>query len=132
MPSNRPTANELLEAVGGYLKSEVLPGLSGNAKYHLQVALNAVAILGREIASAAQFDDAERARLIALLKGSGTREELNRLLCLKIRDRDLSYRDPNLIDHLMQTATAKLAIDNPKYATYARALAAQSSDTAMR
>ena len=127
MPSNRPTAEELLEALGGYLKAEVLPSLGGNAKYHLQVALNAVAILGREIASAAEFDDAERARLSALLGVSGTREELNRLLCQRIRDRHLSYRDPKLIDHLIETAMAKLAIDNPKYATYTRALAAQSS-----
>jgi hypothetical protein len=127
MPSNRPTANELLEALGAYLKAEVLANLSGNAKYHMQVALNAVAILGREMISAAQLDDAERARLSALLKISGTREELNRLLCQRIRDRQLSYRDSKLIDHLMQTAMAKLAIDNPKYATYTRALAASQS-----
>ncbi len=121
MPSNRPTSAELLEAVGGFLKTEVLPQLSGNHKYHLQVALNALAILGREMASAAQFDQAERTRLSALLKAAGTLEELNRMLCLKIRDRELSYRDPRLLDHLMHTAVAKLAIDNPKYATYARA-----------
>jgi Domain of unknown function (DUF6285) len=121
MPSNRPTAAELMDAVGGFLKAEVLPLLSGNTKYHLQVALNAVAILGREIVSAAQFDEAERARLRALLKASGTREELNRLLCLKIRDRQLNYGDHELIAHLMQTAMDKLAIDNPKYATYTRA-----------
>jgi hypothetical protein len=127
MPSNRPTAEELLEALGGYLKAEVLPNLSGNAKYHLQVALNAVTILGREIASAAEFDEAERAQLSALLGVSGTRDELNRLLCQRIRDRQLSYRDPQLIDHLMETAMAKLAIDNPKYATYTRALAASHS-----
>jgi hypothetical protein len=126
MPSNRPTVNELLEALGGYLKAEVLPNLSGSSKYHLQVALNAVAILGREIASGAEFDDAERDRLLALLGVSSTREELNRLLCQRIRDRQLSYRDPKLIDHLLATAMAKLAIDNPKYATYTRALASQS------
>ena len=121
MPSNRPTSAELLEAVGGFLKTEVLPLLSGSHKYHLQVALNAVAILGREMASAAQFDQAERERLCALLGVAGPLEELNRTLCLKIRDRELSYRNPLLLDHLMQTAMAKMAIDNPKYATYARA-----------
>ena len=121
MASNRPTSAELLEAVGGFLKAEVLPLLSGNHKYHLQVALNALAILGREMGSAAQFDQAERARLSALLKVEGTLEELNRVLCLKIRDRQLTYRDPQLLDHLMHTAMAKMAIDNPKYATYTRA-----------
>jgi hypothetical protein len=120
MPSNRPTAVELLQAVGGFLKTEVLPLLNGNQKYHLQVALNALSILGREFTSAAQFDEAERARLSSLLKVSGTREELNRMLCLRIRDRELTYRDPALIAHLKHTAMAKMSIDNPKYATYLR------------
>jgi Domain of unknown function (DUF6285) len=122
MPSNRPTSAELLQAVGGFLKAEVLPLLNGNEKYHLQVAINAVAILGREFASAAQFDAAEQERLGVLLGVTGTREELNRLLCLRIRERQLTYRDLPLRAHLMQTAIAKMSIDNPKYATYTRAL----------
>jgi hypothetical protein len=122
MPSNRPTGAELLQAVGGFLKAEVLPLLNGNEKYHLQIAINAVAILGREFASAAQFDAAEKDRLGMLLGVTGTREELNRLLCLRIRERKLTYQDPPLRAHLMQTAMAKMSIDNPKYATYTRAL----------
>ena len=122
MPNNRPTSTELMSAVQAFLRAEVLPTLSGTQKYHLQVALNALAILGRELSSATQFDSAECDRLCSLLKASGTRQELNRALCAQIRARQFTYRDPQLISHLLQTAIDKISIDNPKYATYTREL----------
>jgi Domain of unknown function (DUF6285) len=118
MPSNRPTSAELLDAVQKFLKAEVLPGLSGSAKYHVQVALTALGIVGRETAGAAQLDAAERARLDNLLRTEGSQEALNRLLCARIRERRLTYRDAALIEHLRLTTMGKMSIDNPRYATY--------------
>jgi hypothetical protein len=128
MPTNRPTNVELLNAVRDFLKAEVLPRLGGTEKYHLQVAVNALSILGRELTSGVQFDAAEQERLAALLGTAGTREVLNRLLCTRIRERQFPYCDPKLIDHLMRTAMAKMSIDNPKYATYVSTLAQSSAD----
>jgi hypothetical protein len=128
MPANRPTGVELLNAVQGFLKTEVLPLLKGSEKYHLQVALNAVAIIGRELATGARLDEEEQQRLGSLVGVSGTREDLNRLLCLQIRERRQTYRDPQLMDHLLRTTMGKMSIDNPKYATYVRELAAADSD----
>jgi Domain of unknown function (DUF6285) len=121
MPSNRPTSAELLEAVQKFLKAEVLPALSGSSKYHVQVALTALGVVGRELAGADQLDRAERARLADLLNAGGSREELNRLLCLTIRERRMTYRDPALMEHLRLTTMGKMSIDNPKYATYLHA-----------
>jgi hypothetical protein len=134
MPTNRPTSLELLHAVREFLKAEILPLLSGNERYHLQVSLNALGILGRELATGARIEEAERQRLTSLLGVSDTPEQLNRLLGARIRDRQLSYRDPQLIDHLVRTAMDKMSIDNPKYASYLRALttlhgAAEPRDT---
>jgi hypothetical protein len=126
MPANRPTSAELLNAVLGFLKAEVLPLVSGSEKYHVHVALNALAILGRELTTGVRLDQEEQQRLTVLVGVSGTCENLNRLLCTRIRARQLTYRDPQLMDHLMRTTMAKMSIDNPKYATYARALAAFS------
>jgi hypothetical protein len=124
MPTNRPTAIELLQAVRECLHTEILPLLSGNERYHLQVSLNALGILERELATGARIDDAERQRLSSLLGVSDTLEQMNRLLGVRIRDGLLSYRDRQLMDHLVRTAMDKMSIDNPKYASYVRALTA--------
>jgi hypothetical protein len=118
MPSNRPTSAELLDAVQKFLKADVLPALSGNSKYQVQVALTALGIVAREMDSADQLDGAERARLDSLLHAAGSGEELNRLLSAGIRERRFTYRDTALIEHLKLTAMGKMSIDNPKYATY--------------
>ncbi|MBL8629540.1 MAG: hypothetical protein JNM81_07920 [Rhodospirillaceae bacterium] len=117
MPDNRPTSVELLDAVQGFLKDDVLPKLAGADAYHLRVAQNALAILGREIALGPALDAAEQERLMTLLGAVGTRDELNAMLCAHIRDRKRSYKDPYVTAHLLQTAMGKMSIDNPKYAT---------------
>jgi uncharacterized protein DUF6285 len=118
VPSNQPTSAELLDAVQKFLKAELLPALSGNSKYQVQVAVTALNIVAREMASANQLDAAERARLESLLHAEGSREELNRLLIAGIRERRWTYRDAALIEHLRLTTIGKMSIDNPKYATY--------------
>jgi aminoglycoside phosphotransferase (APT) family kinase protein len=48
-PYGRPTASELLEAVGEYLLGGVLPATSGQVAYHARVAANVLAIVAREL-----------------------------------------------------------------------------------
>jgi hypothetical protein len=122
MPENSPTALELLTAVEEFLQADVLPALRGSDRYHLQVALNALTIVGRELAAGAALDEAERQRLAALLGTSGSLEEARRMLCERIRARELGYRDPRLMQHLVATTMGKMSIDNPKYATYLQAV----------
>lgn len=122
MPANRPTAPELLAAIEGFLKDEALPALEGSEAYHMRVALSALAIVAREIEQGPALDEAERARLTAVLGIDGALVDLNRLLCGRIRQRVLTYKDRGLMAHLRATAMGKMAIDNPRYATYAAAL----------
>jgi hypothetical protein len=129
MPTHRPSSAELLNAVQGFLKEEAQPQLSGSVKYHLQVAINALMILGREWESGARLDAEEHERLKVLMRLSGSREELNALLCARIRERAITYGDPQLMDHLLQSSMAKMSIDNPKYATYLRELELRRAGT---
>ena len=133
MPINCPSAAELTEAVQEFLKAEVLPLLGasedaregGRHKYHLLVSLNALAIIARELALGPTLDEAERERLTALVGPADTLVEANRRLCARIRAREVSYRDPPLLEHLLSTTLGKMSIDNPRYATYLAILAAQ-------
>ena len=52
----------------------------------------------------------------------GSLEELNRALCAKIRAGEMGLETAGLVEHLWDTTLAKVAIDQPKYAAYKRAL----------
>jgi hypothetical protein len=50
-PHDRPTARELVEAVGEFLEREILPTLDDRRlRFRTLVALNALGIAGRELA----------------------------------------------------------------------------------
>jgi hypothetical protein len=66
-----PSAAELLEAVAGCLRDELLPVLSGRAAFQARVAANVLAIAQRELVGAPRADAAEAARLRGLLAGLG-------------------------------------------------------------
>src|SRR3546814_14228088 len=75
-----------------------------------------------ELALEPETGESERIRLRALLGRDGTLEELNWELCRRIADGSLGLDDPDLVDHLRQTTLDKVAIDQPNYAGYRRAL----------
>ena len=121
MPIEYPSALELLEAAEEFLRKDVLDKLEGAQRYHLQVALNALAIVARELALGARLEAEESARLAELVGPTGPACEANQVLCAKIRARELTWRDAKLMRHLFATALGKMSIDNPRYATYLRA-----------
>ena len=45
--NDRPTASELLRAVGRFLEREVVPELEGPRRYHARVAAHVVAVVAR-------------------------------------------------------------------------------------
>jgi hypothetical protein len=58
-----------------------------------------------------------------LLGRTGTLVELNAALCGAIADGSARFESRDLKRHLWSTTMAKLAVDQPNYATYKRALA---------
>jgi hypothetical protein len=95
----------------------------GHSGFLARVAANALAIVERELALGAEQDASERERLRALLGRDGTLDELNRALCREIRDGRIAVDAPGLREHLRETTLAKLAVDQPGYSAYRRAVA---------
>jgi len=104
-----PTAPQLLEAVQLFLK-EAEGALSGRLAFHAKVAANTLAIVGRELAQ--QPDMAEDA---ALAPFGGVAA-----LCEGLRSGGLDPSDGDLLAAIRSATLARLAVDNPRYATFKR------------
>jgi hypothetical protein len=120
---DQPEAAELLAAVRKFLEERALPALEGHTAFHARVAVNALAIVERQLEQAPAQQAAEAERLTALLGQEGDLDTQNRELCRRIRAGALDAATPGLREHLWETTLAKLAVDQPKYASYRRALA---------
>ena len=67
--TERPTADELAEAIQEFLAGEVLPTLADpRARFRMLVALNALGIVRRELAKLPAEDDAEQRQLAARIR----------------------------------------------------------------
>jgi hypothetical protein len=121
---DKPTAEELLEALAQFLEGEVVPAFEGRRRFHAIVAANVARIVAREIRLGPEQTKQEYAALCDLLgkeqtdaaPTQATLAELNAELCKRIDDGaadEGSYRR-KVLDFLRRVVTAKLAIDNPK------------------
>jgi hypothetical protein len=124
----RPTKQELLSAIRGFLEQELMPELEGVRRFHVRVSVNALAIVLRELELEGEQRPAQHARLCALLGRSDMRptearaldqavEALERELCARIRDGfgEEPEARTRLLAHLRQTAAERLAVSNPGY-----------------
>ena len=65
-PFGRPSAIELVEAVGEYLDDKVLGALEGAPRFDARVARNVLEVVGRELAAGPRIEAAHGERLAAL------------------------------------------------------------------
>jgi hypothetical protein len=94
--SERPTPEELAEAIEEFLAGEILPTLSDpRLRFRTLVALNALGIVERELAKLPQEDDAELRKLAA-----------------KIRAGEV---DEGTLARVRADVEARLRIDSPGY-----------------
>ena len=121
MSGQRPTAQELVAAVRGFLEQEVAGQLTGATAFNLRIAVNVLAIVERELA-AEDDSTAATARLGALLgadPGLG-RAALEEKLVAALQSGALDLASPGLLTHLRADAVRQLGIDNPRYGSYRR------------
>ncbi len=64
-----------------------MPELKGHTAFHARVAANALGIVARELEYGPAAAEAEKKRLVDLIGSDGTLDELNRVLCTMIRER---------------------------------------------
>ena len=94
--SERPTPDELAEAIEEFLAVEILPTLSdARLRFRTLVALNALGIVRRELAKLPPADDAEQQELAA-----------------RIRDGDVP---PGTLAQVKADVEARLRIASPNY-----------------
>ncbi|WP_315719188.1 MULTISPECIES: DUF6285 domain-containing protein [unclassified Bradyrhizobium] len=117
---DEPTPTELVQAVADFLRNDIAPLISGNQAFKLRVGINALDLVVRQLEQAAAADAAEHARLKQLLGQDGDLLDLNRVLASRIADGQVDLTTPGLKEHLWQTTLAKLAVDQPNYASYKR------------
>ncbi|HSW26505.1 MAG TPA: DUF6285 domain-containing protein [Burkholderiaceae bacterium] len=128
---DRPTPQELLEAVAAFLRDHVVPGTaSGQVAFHARVAANALDIVRRQMALAPAAHQREHAALTKLLGAEPGHDvvQLNRLLFERIANGAMDLHTPGLADCLWQITLDKLAVDQPSYETYVRHQRGASSD----
>ena len=132
---DHPRGPALLDAVARLLRDVLLPALPpGNAAFQARVAANAVDLAAREMRLGPAADAAAFDRLQALLQHAAdgaTLDAQEAELALAIRSGAIDAQDPALRAHLWAGTLDKLAIDQPSYAPFRRALEQRtaSSDT---
>jgi len=93
-----------------------MPTLSGYYRFQTRVTVNVINIVRREL----ELGEAQRAgeyqRLMAILGHEGSFDALSDELCNWIRTNRISLNDPSLCEHLKQSLSDALAINNPKWA----------------
>jgi Domain of unknown function (DUF6285) len=119
---DEPTPEELIKAVADFLRNDIAPAISGHNAFKLRVAINALDLVTRQLALEEGSDAGELAGLSRLLGMPGSLGELNRVLAERIAKGEVDLQTPGLSEHLWQTTMAKLAVDQPNYASYKREL----------
>lgn len=119
----QPESAELLDAVIALLRDEVVPALDGRLAFDVRVAARAASIVKRELELGPVLEAQAGRRLRALLQvDSDNLAELNDLLCERLEAGALGLASPGLVEHLWQTTLQQLAIDQPRYPGYVKAL----------
>jgi hypothetical protein len=104
-----PTAEQLLASVRLFLK-EAEGSLSGRLAFHAKVAANSLAIVERELA---ENPDAAEAEALGAFGGASA-------LCEGLRDGRIDPADRAVLKAVRLGVLARLSVDNPRYATFAR------------
>jgi len=117
---DEPTPIELTKAVADFLRNEITPIIAGHNAFKLRVAINALELVVRQLTQEQGSDTAEAERLAKLLGVEGSLLKQNRALAERIAKGEVDLATPGLSEHLWQTTLAKLAVDQPNYASYKR------------
>ena len=122
---DRPTINELLQAVTHFLDEEVVPSLTGSRQFYSRVAANVLRTVMRELETEEEQLTNEWMRLNELLppkERPATRQALKEALrerteelCQRIQqgDADAGPYRAQVLTHVRESVREKLLVSNP-------------------
>lgn len=124
--NDRPDAAELLEAVGRFLREDVITSLEGPSRYQARVAANVLAIVARELESEERQLKGEWERLARVVgdpqplpagreaQRAGIRRWTEELVeRIRSGEADQGPWRQDVLAHLEQTVADKLAVAKP-------------------
>lgn len=111
---DQPDPCEILEVAVAFLRDELLPVAAPEQSFKLRVLANALELVKRQLEAGDHAASEAQARLESLL-GKGAD---NTALAQRIEQGAIALDDPALIDHLWATTLAKIAVDQPRYASF--------------
>ncbi len=120
MPLDRPTHTEILEAIEALLDREIKPRLEGELGYQVRIAISLLRTLRRELPATPALEALEATASAELMPDLAptSAKQANAELCARIRDGRIPADDRTLLAHLRASTLAKIAIDQPRYASY--------------
>ncbi|NDG41654.1 MAG: hypothetical protein EBY28_20315 [Betaproteobacteria bacterium] len=124
-----PHGADMLDAVARLLRDTLIPQLPADTVFQARVAANAVDLVAREIRLSAAAQTDATLRLKALLSLDASLPALEIELAKRIREGQVGADTPGLMDHLWATTLAKMAIDQPSYASYKREIELRAADS---
>ena len=122
---DRPSVDELLEAVAGFLQDDVMPNTTGRLNFHARVAGTVLQMLRRELSleePALQREWDGLNGILGEVSAPGTLAEMraatvarNEELARRIRAGEMDREDSHglLVRHLRSVMRDKLAVSNP-------------------
>ena len=115
---DEPTATELLKAVVDFLRNDITPEISGHLAFKLRVAINALNLVTRQLALEPGSDATENRKVVAIARDAGLAQGIKRVArgIASPAARPICKRR-TMAEHLWATTLAKLAVDQPNYAT---------------
>ena len=108
-PHDMPDAAELVEAVREFLQRDVMSVTTGRVQFHARVAVNVLAMVGRELTEGSAQADRHRAGLDRL----GFTDEA--AVAAAIREGAIDDRLGEIAAFVRRTVRDKLVIANPGY-----------------
>ena len=108
-PHDRPTANELVQAVREWMELDLAKGIDPRLTFHLRVAMNMLDIVDRELQLGAPMEQ----RHAEVLQALGVANDVE--LSQKIRSCEFDDSFATLISSLRPVVEDKVRVANPKY-----------------
>ena len=120
--SDLPDVNELLQSVTEFLRDDVMAATTGRTQFLSRVASNTLDIVARELSLGPAHLADEKRRLTELVGAGEDILELRWRLVNGLRDGTIALDMPGLPEHLRTTVVNQVAIDQPRYSGFRRAI----------